>query len=55
MKRLFKLWLEKIVCKHKWNVHTRSAKYEHNGDELPYMHKETLICSVCGKIKRIKL
>lgn len=56
MIRLFKLWLEKLVCKHKWEVHITVTLYD--GDDktkMPVGTRQTLICKECGKIKKITL
>ena len=47
--------VEKWACCHKWETHQTSKTYENYYDKRPSKIEETLICSKCGKIKKIKL
>lgn len=53
-KALIKL-VEKWACCHRWETHFKTKVYEKSSDTKPYEIEETLICSKCGKIKKIKL
>ena len=51
---LFKSWLAKFACHHKWYVHHKCDVY--NGkDKIPIRFEQTLICQDCGKIKKMML
>lgn len=54
MIKLIKAWLAKKACMHKWITHFRIESYR-DGDKLPFQRRQTLICSKCGKIKKIIL
>ena len=47
--------LEKLACKHKWLLHQKNNIFEDSSDKYPTIIKDTLICSECGKIKKITL
>ena len=53
-KALIKL-VEKWACRHCWETHHTVEVYEYSYDKMPYKTKRTLICSKCGKIKKIIL
>ena len=56
MKKVIEQILRKIGCFHKWKIH-HIHKIFMRGEEkkLPIEARETLICEICGKIKRITL
>jgi hypothetical protein len=51
---MIKKLIEKWTCKHKWKVHYEVSVRD-SGRDLPHTVRQTLICTECGKIKRIKL
>lgn len=51
--QIFKLCLLKLVCSHKWGKYADSLTRNRKHEIIKYEH--TLICSNCGKIKRINL
>lgn len=55
MKHYFKLFLDKLLCKHKWEEHYRNKMYQDGYNDRPFRIDATLICSKCGKIKKINL
>lgn len=46
--------LDKWSCKHTWDLHRRVNTFWEK-DKVPYKIKDTLICTKCGKIKKIVL
>ena len=53
-KALIKL-IEKWACHHSWETHFRTEVYDKSFAAGPWKREETLICSKCGKIKKIIL
>jgi hypothetical protein len=51
---LFKSWLAKFACHHKWYVHHKCDVYDEGGNSR-IGFEQTLICENCGKIKKLKL
>lgn len=51
IKNIFKKW----GCSHKWNTYAKRDVYNKPNDTMPYESRHTLICSECGKIKKIIL
>lgn len=51
---LFKSWLAKFACHHKWYVHHKCDVYNEGG-KARIGFEQTLICENCGKIKKLKL
>lgn len=49
--------LDKWSCKHQWKVHDTTQVYDVHDDPngVPRFRQQTLICTVCGKIKKITL
>ena len=49
--------LEKLLCGHKWEVHFTTDIYGKtwNKEKGIIERQQTLICQLCGKIKKIKL
>lgn len=47
--------VEKWACRHCWKIHHTVDVYVSSFDKMPYKTKRTLICSKCGKIKKITL
>ena len=50
---MLKRFLEKFLCKHQWVVHSKTNWIDPDTDDT--WITEILICSKCGKIKKIKL
>ena len=46
--------IEKLTCKHKWEIHYTTDIIVKFG-EPPVGRKQTLICKECWKIKKITL
>lgn len=44
MKELFKKWLEKRACKHKWEIVATTS--------YPCYNVHLLVCTECGKITK---
>lgn len=55
MIKLITLWLEKLACKHKWGIHSTTNVFEDEYSKIPYKTKQVLVCTECGKIKKIVL
>lgn len=53
-KALIKL-VEKWACCHEWKLHRKVSTYEADEDKRPVKVVETLICTKCGKIKKVRL
>lgn len=54
MIEFIKALFEKWSCRHKWIVHNKTKVYGYYNLDSYLYTKETLICTECGKIKRIK-
>lgn len=52
--QLFKRWLAKFACHHKWYKHHECDVYNSTG-KARIGFEQTLICDNCGKIKKLKL
>ncbi len=52
---MFKRIFEKLACKHKWEVHFRQKTFESEYAKMPHTIVDTLICTECGKIKRVRV
>lgn len=46
--------LEKIVCKHDWELLYKIAHYFEDSDEYPMYYIFHYKCKKCGKFKKIK-
>ena len=46
--------VEKWACKHKWEVVAKTG-VRNTATQVTVAIRQTLICSVCGKIKKIRL
>lgn len=57
MKELIKNLLKKWSCFHKWELHKEVKTYDpvFNSGNRPVAIHQTLICNVCGKIKKISV
>lgn len=55
MKHYFKLFLDKFLCKHKWEEMYRSRTFETEGAKHPYKVYVTLNCTECGEIKQMNI
>jgi len=55
MKELIKRILSKWGCHHRWEVHNEVNVWSKKTDSMPVRSRQTLICTECGKIKRINL
>ena len=51
---MWKKFWNKVLCSHKWVVHDQTNVHGY-GSAIPYKQKQTLICTECGKIKKIIL
>ena len=53
-----KFW-EKVLCGHKWKVHDDQSgqiiKHQFDPPIVSDFHRQTLICELCGKIRKIEL
>lgn len=54
MKELIRKCLEKFLCLHSWEVMKEANIYEHEGDTMPSYTKMIVVCTKCGKIKKLK-
>ena len=52
--QLFKSWLAKFACHHKWYIHHKCDVYNSTG-KARIGFEQTLICKNCGKIRKLKL
>jgi hypothetical protein len=52
---MLKKIIEKLFCKHKWQVHSKIEVYGGEHSKTPHTMRQTLICQECGKITKIKL
>ena len=52
---LIKQLLQKWSCNHIWEQHCLNKVYKYPSDSVPTAVHETLICTKCGKIKKIVL
>lgn len=55
---MLKQLIEKLLCKHKWEVLDRIRIYKTYFDQttdFPYKIIEVFVCQNCGKIKKIKI
>ena len=52
---MLKEFFIKLCCCHQWQRYKRVNIFEKDGDKRPVTIRETLICTKCGKIKRITL
>lgn len=50
---IFKSWLMKFACHHKWFTYYKCDVLDHRDEIIGFEH--TLICEKCGKIKKIRL
>ena len=49
-----RMWADKWFCKHKWREYNRSSIYGDHS-KLPICIEATLVCKVCGEIKKINI
>lgn len=54
MKQFLKRYIEKLLCLHSWEVMKEGNVYEHEGDTMPSYTKMIVVCTKCGKIKKLK-
>lgn len=47
--------VEKMACGHSWEEYYTTKVYKSDYDKRPYHINQTLICSKCGKIKKVKV
>lgn len=47
--------VEKWACRHSWEEYNITEVFKSDNGKRPYRIIQTLICSKCGKIKKIKL
>jgi hypothetical protein len=52
---MLKKIIEKLFCKHKWQVHSKIGVYDGEHSKTPHTIRQILICQECGKITKIKL
>ena len=52
---ILKDFFKKLCCCHKWQRYKRVKTFEYDDDKLPSKITDTLICTKCGKIKKITL
>jgi len=53
MKHYFKLFLDKLLCKHKWEKLHAMKEFNYEHMELPQEVRYTYVCKECGKFKKI--
>lgn len=51
IKQLFEKW----ACKHTWAIHNKTDIWSSPKGLYPIQARQTLICTKCGKIKKIVL
>lgn len=47
MKEILKRFLEKVACHHEWEIKASTAYTNHD--------QHLLVCTKCGKIKRVRV
>jgi hypothetical protein len=56
--RLYEILLELLAkwsCHHEWKGYFRKSLFGKPNDKRPCAIEETLICTKCGKIKKVEL
>jgi hypothetical protein len=52
---ILKSFLEKMVCKHDWELYSRMNTHENGVECLPIKIMDTLVYKRCGKFKKLRL
>lgn len=52
--QIFKLYLEKFACHHKWIIHHECSVYNNTG-KIRIGFEHTVVCTECGKFKTLMM
>lgn len=55
IKKLITAWFKKRNCMHNWSFYSKRYMHYFSLDDAPDYEEHTLLCTKCGKIKKIKV